>query len=364
MTRKELFEINIERPDELRRIKAKERFDAIAKPIDGLGTLEEMICRIAAVQKADMPDISKKALIIMIADNGVVAEGVSQTGSDVTAKVAALMAEGRSSAGIMAGAAGSSVEVIPVDVGIDLDESIPGLVYKRVARGTGDIVKEKAMSEEECLAAVSAGIEAAGSCERRGIKIVATGEMGIGNTTTATAVLCAITGRRVEDTVGAGAGLSEAGLNRKTYVIKRALELHKLNNTDKITPSREAALDILRSVGGLDIAALAGVYIGCGMYHMTAVVDGLISAAAALAAECLVPGVRYHMLASHCGRERGCAEALSLLGLKSVIDANMALGEGTGALMLFPLLDMVMALYREGTAFSETSIGRYERFDK
>lgn len=367
MTEEELFKICVRKPDRAVHDMAKERFDSLAKPLDGLGIFEDMICRIAAVQQKAVPDISKKALVIMCADNGVVSEGVTQTGKEVTAEVAALMANDMSSAGVMARYLASRsvpVDIIPVDIGIDKEGSIPGLVYKRVARGTGNIAVETAMGRSECLAAISCGIDLAKDCHDKGIKMIATGEMGIGNTTIGTALLCALTGSRVDDIVGRGAGLSDEGLNNKTDVIKRTLELHELNNTHKITPTNEYALHALETVGGLDIAGLAGVYIGSAMYNIVTVIDGMISAVAALTAEYICPGVRQYMLASHRGRERGCECALATLGLKSVIDADMALGEGTGAIMLFPLLDMVMSLYRDGTAFSDTDITKYERFSK
>ncbi len=362
MTKEELFTLVIPEPDKEAQKAAKERFDSLAKPLDGLGTFEDMICRIAAVQGKVMPDISKRALVIMCADNGVVAEGVSQTGPEVTAKVAALMAENASSAGIMA--QHMSVDIIPVDVGIDSDEVIPGLINRKIRKGTGNIAHARAMSEDECLSAIGVGIDIAADCRKKGIKLIATGEMGIGNTTTATALLCALTGSAVSEVVGRGAGLCDEGLERKTCVIERALKTHdKINNTCKITPSKQCVLDAVGSLGGLDIAAIAGVYIGSAMHGITTVVDGLISAVSALSAEYICPGVKRYMLASHRGREKGCELALKPLGLKSVLDADMALGEGTGAIMLFPLLDMVMSLYREGTSFADTDIQKYERFD-
>ena len=361
MTKEELFDLVIQEPDKEAKEAAKERFDSLAKPLDGLGVFEDMICRIASVQRTSMPDISKRALVIMCADNGVVAEGVSQTGPEVTAKVAALMAENSSSAGVMA--RNISVDIIPVDIGIDSDEIIPGLINKKIRKGTGNIAITRAMNEDECLSAISAGIDIVADCHDKGIKLIATGEMGIGNTTTATTLLCALTGSDVAEVVGRGAGLGDEGLERKTHVIKRALKTYeKLNNTCKITPTKQYSLDVLGALGGLDIAALSGVYIGGAMYGITTVVDGLISACAALAAEYICPGVKQYMLASHRGREKGCECVLTHLGLKSVLDADMALGEGTGAIMLFPLLDMVMSLYRDGTSFKDTSIQKYERF--
>ncbi len=355
-----LYGIRIEEPDTDFRIRAKSHFDAIAKPIDSLGDLETVICDIAAIQHTDKPDISKKALIVMCADNGVVDEGVSQTDKSVTLSVAKLLAKDSSSVGALT--KGQNIKTVPVDIGIDCDEPVPGLIDKKVAKGTGNIVKTVAMTDEQCLAAVEAGIEIVRDCSADGINIIATGEMGIGNTTTSTALFCALTGEDPGKIAGRGAGLSDEGLTRKIEVIKKALALHGLSKASgEVMP--EYAFNALCSVGGLDIAGLAGIYIGCAMYRIPVVIDGFISAVAALAADYIVGGCREYMIASHKGKEAGSARALELLDKKPVIDANMALGEGSGAVMIFPLLDMAMSLYDNGTGFLAASIEKYERFD-
>lgn len=361
MTKEEFFEIIIDNPDESAYKNAKKRFDSIAKPLDGFGDFETMICKIASDQRTDKPDISKKGLVIMIADNGVTSEGVSQTSSDVTLSVARLMGAKKSTVGVMT--EGYSVDIIPVDLGINSDEIIPGVAGMKIKHGTGNISKEPAMTEEECLAAISAGMSVADMCKERGIKLVATGEMGIGNTTTSTALFCALSGCGVEETVGRGAGLSDEGLKKKTDVIKRALNLHKLNNIPVDALEKPYVFNALKSVGGFDIAALAGLYTRCAQLGITIVIDGFISAVAALAASALNPNVKGYLLASHSGREKGSQMVLDMLGLIPVIHADMALGEGTGAVMLFPLLDMVMSVYNNGISFSDTDIVQYERFD-
>ncbi len=361
MTKEELFEIIIDKPDENAYKKAKKRFDSLAKPLDGFGAFEDAICKIASDQCTDKPDISKKGLVIMIADNGVICEGVSQSSSDVTLSVARMMGEGKSTVGVMTEE--YPVDIIPVDLGIKSDEKIPGVTGLKVKQGTGNISKEPAMTEEECLAAISAGMRTADMCRERGIKLVATGEMGIGNTTTSTALFCALSGCRVEDATGRGAGLSNEGLQKKTDVIKRSLSFHKLNNTPVNTLEKSYVFNALKCVGGLDIAGLVGLYTRCGQLGITVVIDGFISAVAAFAAVAVNPGIKGYLLASHSGREKGSRMALDMMGLIPVIHADMALGEGTGAVMLFPLLDMVMSVYNNGTAFSDTDIAGYERFD-
>ncbi len=362
MGKEELFGLRIDEPSADVYKKAKQHFDELAKPIDGFGMFEDMICRIAAIQGSDRPCIDKKALIIMIADTKVVNEGISQTDPSVTLQVARLMGKNESTVGAMT--RGYDVDVIPVDVGIDSDIKISGIIDKKIAKGAGNIATEPAMTAEQCLEAIEAGIDMVRYCRERGYDIISTGEMGIGNTTTATTLLCALTGAEPAEVTGRGAGLSAEGLRRKTDVIKRTLNLHKLNNTHKITPTKHYVYNAVTKVGGLDIAALSGVYIGAALYHIPVVIDGMISAVAALAAECMVGGSRAYMIASHTGREKGCRIALERLGLKAVLSADMALGEGTGAVMIFPILDMVMSVYDDGTRFDDTPIDRYERFDK
>ncbi len=368
MKAEELFELNIVKPDEGIYAGAKAVFDGIAKPVDGFGDFEDIICRIAAIRGSIAPDITKKAVIEMIADNGVVAEGVSQTDSSVTSAVAALMGCGRSTIGIMTG--DTDISVVAVDVGIDSDGSFPGVIDRKVRRGTENIARESAMSLEECLLAISAGIDTVRDCHDKGVGLIATGEMGIGNTTTATALLCALTGIEPGKVTGRGAGLSDEALIIKTDVIKRALELHNPDKTAVCDMEQGSVkikthtLSMLAKVGGLDIAGLVGVYIGGAVFHIPVVIDGLISAVAALSASLIVPDSREYMIASHKGRESGTAEALSRLGLRPVIDADMALGEGTGAVMLLPVIDMIMNVYNSGTRFESAQISRYERFGR
>ena len=217
------------------------------------------------------------------------------------------------------------------------------------------------MTTEEALNAIEAGIECVKELKDKGYGITATGEMGIGNTTTSTALMCALTGVSPEEYTGRGSGLTDEGLKRKLQVIKEGLARYAGKGR---ADSPEEAFEVLCCLGGLDIAALAGVFIGGALYGMPVVVDGLISAAAALAAERIVPGCREYMLASHAGREKGAGLILDELSLRPVIHADLALGEGTGAVMLFPLLDMACALYSDGTAFEETSIEKYERYGR
>ncbi len=361
MTLDELLEIKIEKPDRSIYDAAKEHWNQIAKPLDSLGLFEDILCRIAAVQHTVMPDIRKKALIIMCADNGIVSEGVSQSGREVTAMVVALMGERKSSVGILA--KDFPLEIMVYDVGMACDQTPAGVIDQKVCHGTKDFLKEPAMSQEQCLQAIQTGMDAVKKCRDMGIELLATGEMGIGNTTTSTALLCALCGMSAEECAGRGAGLSNAGLKRKIDVISEGLRLHIGNGHPDGIRKPQEVFRALCCLGGADIAALTGVFIGGAIYKIPVIIDGLISAVAALVAESLLEGCAAYMIASHRGREKGMDIVLSRLSLQPVIYADMALGEGSGAVMLFPLLDMVFSLYGAGTAFQDTPIGQYERHD-
>jgi nicotinate-nucleotide--dimethylbenzimidazole phosphoribosyltransferase len=360
MTRDELFSLKITEPDSDIEKKSKARWDSIAKPIDGLGDFEDIISRMAAVQGNVIPKLDRKALIIMCADNGIFEEGVSQTSQKVTRDVAELMGVRKSSVGIMS--KGYPIEMFVYDIGINSEDTPDGVINAKVRMGTENFLKKPAMEEDECLRAIQIGIDAVKKCKDQGFNIIATGEMGIANTTTSTALLCALKGLEPKDFTGRGAGLTDRGLGKKIQVIEAGLKLYGVDKEDKV--DKEKTLELLRSLGGLDIAGLTGVFIGGAIYHIPIVIDGVISAIAAMVAEKLVPGCRLYSFASHKGRERGMEIILKELELKPVIHADLALGEGTGAILLFPMLDMAMALYNSGTSFGDTEIEQYERFSK
>lgn len=352
MTKEKLCKLKIEPLQETARRRAQERLDAIAKPLDGLGQFEKLIVQIAGITGNDDIQINKRAILAMCADNGIVAEGVTQTSGEVTAIVAANMATGRSSVNRMAAVGGT--EVFAADIGICTDVACESLRNRKVRRGTANFLSEPAMTEAEALQAIEEGVLWVKECKEQGYQILGTGEMGIGNTTTSTAVGCALLGLSPEEVTGRGAGLNDAGLERKKTVIAQAIRKYGLYRQD--------ALTVLRTVGGLDIAGLAGIFIGGALYHIPVVLDGMITAVAALAAERMVSGVRSYMIASHLSKEPITHQIMDELGLHPVILADLALGEGTGAAMLFPLLDMALTVYRENDSFDEMQIDAYERF--
>ncbi len=344
----------IEKPDQCIYEQVKRNWDKLAKPLDSLGKFEDITARIGAIHGNAAVDISKKAVAVMCADNGIVAENVSQTGQEVTLAVARAMAEGSSSVCKMA--AGAGIDVFAVDVGIASDELVEGLVNKKMKKGTCNFAKEPAMTIEEAKKAVDTGIEISVKLSELGYRLICTGEMGIGNTTTSAAVIASLLKEPADIIAGRGSGLCNEALKRKRLVIKNAIDKYDLYNANPI--------EVTAYAGGFDIAALAGLIIGAAYCKIPIVLDGVISLAAALAAVKLIPMVRDYLIASHISREPAAGLVLKELMLSPVIDADMALGEGTGAVMLCVLLDTALALYNTQLTFDDINIEAYSRFEE
>lgn len=330
----------------------RKRWDEVAKPIDSLGDFEEIIARIGAVQGLETPDLEHRCVIPLCADNGVVAEGVSQAGQEVTLAVAKAMGTGNSSVCRMAEKAG--VTVFPVDIGVNTDEEIPGVLSKKVACGTNDFAKEPAMSRSQTLAALQVGMDLVRTAKQKGFSLICTGEMGIGNTTTSAAVASALLSMPVREVTGRGSGLDDGRFAKKVRILEQAAEKYNLISADPLT--------VLSAVGGLDIAGMAGIMIGGACYRVPVILDGVISCTAALAAVRLCPETKEVLIASHQSREPAAEKLLEALGLHPVIRAGMALGEGTGAVMLCPLLDLAMALYADRLTFDDLEMEPYSRW--
>lgn len=339
--------------DETAMKQASDRWDQVAKPLHSLGLLEEAVVRIAGMTGTSEIHIEKKALVIMCADNGVVEEGVTQTGQEVTAVVTENFTRGESCVCLMAEKAG--VDVYPVDIGVAADLMDTGTKYpltvRKIAYGTKNFAREPAMTRKETKEAIQAGICIVEKLKGQGYGIIATGEMGIGNTTTSSAAASVLLGKEVELLTGKGAGLTDRGLQTKIRVINEAIRLHKPDRTDGI--------DVLSKVGGLDLAGLTGVFLGGAIYRIPIVVDGVISATAALAAVTICPAAGSYMLASHVSAEPAGRLLLEALELKPVIHGGMFLGEGTGAVALMPLLDMAVEIYEKMSTFQEIEIEEY-----
>lgn len=340
----------VREPDRSAMAAARLRLDGMMKPLGSLGALEDNWVKLAGITGREVPEVARKAVVVFCADNGVVAQGVSQSGQEVTRLVAENLTRGDTCVCAMARVAGALV--VPVDIGVAGDTSaVPGILQRKVAFGTRDFSQQPAMERREARRAVETGIELAGDLKRQGVDLLATGEMGIGNTTTSAAVAAAMLGLPAETVAGRGAGLSDAMLDRKVRVIREALALHRPDPAD--------ALDVLSKVGGLDLAGMAGLCIGGAVHGVPVVLDGLISCVAALAACRMAPVVREYLLASHSPAEPAAGPVLEELALRPLLAADMRLGEGTGAVATFPLYDMMAELCRSMLTFTDGGMEPY-----
>ncbi len=325
----------------------RKKWDSIAKPLHSLGKLEDYLVQIAGITGQADFSLNKKGLVIMCADNGVVEEGVTQSGQEVTALVSENFLNCKATAAVLCKKAGA--DVIPVDIGIAKDTA---LLNRKIAYGTKNMAKEPAMTREEAEKAIWIGIDMVKELANKGYRILATGEMGIGNTTTSSALAAVFLGKEVQEVTGRGAGLTTKGLERKISVIKKAIALH--------SPGFHDTIDILAALGGLDIAGLTGVFLGGALYHIPIVIDGFISSVAALAATRICPACKDYMLVSHMSKEPASQMLLQELGMEAALQCEMCLGEGTGAVMLFPLLDLAYEVYTKMSTFDEIELEAYQ----
>lgn len=454
----------IEFPDERTYQAVLHRWDKVAKPLDSLGKFEPLFARIGAIQGNEDPRLEPCELLVFCADNGIVEEGISQSDQSVTAQCAQSIGQGKSCTGIMAAQAG--VRIRSIDIGIanpvkanriSPSEAAPAVENYKIRSGTRNFLKEPAMTQTEMRKALETGMDLVRDARQRGVRLLAAGEMGIGNTTTSACMAAALLGLRGEETAGRGAGLDDQRLRRKIQVINKALEkyhfgkaeclklgsdsekdmesgyrleleaametgmalktwnvseaynasehgpetnselqrvlgfgctsrgawrrqkapgkekpktqeasneteLRTLDSALEKASKRREALRILQCVGGLDIAAMTGVYLGGAVYHVPIVLDGVISLVAALTAERILPGTKRFLIPSHVSREPAADRILRELDFHPVLDADMALGEGSGAVMMIDLLKMVERVYRESNDFSKIGVEAYERF--
>lgn len=326
--------------------KALNRVNDLAKPPKSLGELENIAVKFAGITGKVKNTIDKKAIIIFSADNGIVEEGVASTPQIVTLIQSINFIKGKTGVAALAKENGTELKVI--DVGINSEKTIKGIINKKIRKGTFNIAKGPAMSKEECLKAIIIGIEAVKECKDQGFDIVGVGEMGIGNTSTSSAVIMSLLDISAEDGVGMGAGLTLEGFNRKKAVIERAIKLNK--------PNKDDVIDVLSKVGGFDIAAMVGAYLGAAYYKIPIVIDGFISVVAALAAYQLNNKVRDYMFPSHLSREKGYKLAMDKLALEPMMNLNMALGEGSGCPIAFSIISFALAMMNNMATFKEAEI--------
>ena len=326
---------------------AQARQDNLTKPQGSLGLLEELSVKVAGIQGTARPKIRDKVIITMAGDHGVTAEGVSLYPQEVTAQMVYNFLRG--GAGINALARHVGARVVVVDMGVATDlEPHPTLLARKVAYGTKNMAQEPAMSREEAMQAIETGIEIVESELSRGVDIVGTGDMGIGNTTPSSAIVAALTGSTVADVTGRGTGIDDEQLARKVETIERALAV---NRPDPADP-----LDVLAKVGGLEIGGIAGVVLGAAAHRLPVVIDGFISGAGALIAAELAPQVKDYLVAAHLSVELGHRPVLEQLGLTPLLNLNMRLGEGTGAALGISLVEAAVKVLNEMATFADAGV--------
>ena len=339
----------IKRPDNKIFLAAKNRWDSVAKPLGSLGLLEDYIQKIASIQKSTDVNLSNRKVVVMCADNGVTAEKVTQSDSSVTAVCTVAIAEGTSNINKLAEVFGATVTA--VDIGVERDLDSPKILKRKIAYGTKNIAVGAAMTKEKAEKSICVGIDIMRDLKNEGVNIVVTGEMGIGNTTTSAAIASVLLDVPPRVVTGRGAGLDNSGLERKIAVIERAIA--------KNTPDANDPIGLISKLGGFDIGGMTGLFLGGAIYGIPVIIDGVISAVSALLAKKINPVSAEYMLASHVSSEPAGKMLLEKIGLKPIINAEMRLGEGTGGIMLLPLLDGVLEVYKHSHKFDEIGIERY-----
>lgn len=323
------------------------RLDSLTKPPRSLGRLEELAARVAAIQGTDRPTVANRVILLMAGDHGVVSEGVSAYPQAVTVQMVTNFSRGGAAINQLARAVDAELQVF--DVGVAGDTSgLEGVVQRKVAPGTRNLKTTAAMTMEETLLAVLEGAAAAAGAVDRGVTLIGTGEMGIGNTTSASALTAAYTGADIDTVIGPGTGLDVEGVARKRDVVRQALLRTQTRDADPLA--------VLASLGGLEIAALAGVMLGGAARGTAVVVDGFIAGAAALAATALCPAARDYLLASHRSLEPGHRVQLDHLGMQPVLELDLRLGEGTGAALAMSLIDAACEMLSGMATFEEAGV--------
>jgi nicotinate-nucleotide--dimethylbenzimidazole phosphoribosyltransferase len=336
-------------PSEEWRQKAQAHLDTLTKPLGSLGRLEDLAAQIVAIRRESFAEPVRKAVCIFAADHGITTEGVSAYPREVTYQMVLNFL--RKGAGINVLAALHRAELHVVDVGVDADfDMIPGLLHHKIAKGTRNMLHEPAMSEEQLAQAIGVGVEVAESTARAGKTMVAIGEMGIGNTTSASAITCAVTGATPTAATGRGTGLNFEAHIRKVNVVEAVGRKH-FDGT-----SSPAPLDILRCVGGLEIAAMVGMMLAAAEHKLVIVIDGFISTAAAALAVSIAPAVQGYLIAGHQSEEPGHKFLLDHLKLAPVLMLNMRLGEGTGAVLAMPIIESAISLYTQMATFTSAGV--------
>jgi nicotinate-nucleotide--dimethylbenzimidazole phosphoribosyltransferase len=326
---------------------ARRRQAELTKPPGSLGRLERLAIQIAGITGLPRPSLPRKAIVLMAADHGVTAEGVSAYPSAVTAQMVRNFAAGGAAINVLARRAAARVVVVDVGVAAELPSELP-VLYRKVAYGSANMAHGPALTREQATAAISVGLDVADLELSRGLDLIGLGEMGIGNTTAASAIVAAMTSQPVAALTGRGTGIDEATWRHKVAVIERALQVNRPDPTDP--------LDVLAKLGGLEIAGLVGVALGAASRRVPVMVDGFIATAAALVAAELCPDVRSYLIAAHRSAEPGHHAALERLELEPLFTLDLRLGEGTGAALAMPVVDAALAVLDEMATFGEAGV--------
>lgn len=329
--------------------RAARHLDRLTKPLGSLGQIESIAAQLIAILGDQVPLPLRKAAYVFVADHGVARAGVSAYPPQVTAQMVLNFLAGGAAINVLARQHGAQLTVVDVGVDAHFDEH-PGLRTMKVRRASRNFLEQPAMTEEELSAALDVGIALSEESHASGANVVVAGEMGIGNTTAASAITAVLTKRDVAEVTGKGTGLDDAGRNRKLNVIRRALRKHFDEGENA------GALEVLRRVGGLEIAAMAGFLLGAARNRQVIVCDGFISTAAAAVACSIAPNAKDYLIAGHCSEEPGHRFLLRHLGLSPVLRLNMRLGEGTGAVLAMPILESALHLYREMATFESAGV--------
>ena len=325
---------------------ARKRQAELAKPPGSLGRLEDLSVQLAGITGQVKNPLDRKELLVFCADNGVAEEGVSSAPQSVTLAQTVNLTRRKTGASVIAGHFGCHVRVC--DVGVNADIHEPAVIDRKIAYGTNNIAKTAAMTREQAVRAILAGMELAEEAARDGAKVIGVGEMGIGNTTTSSAVLAVLTDAAVEDVTGRGGGITDESYRKKISVIETAI---RRNQSDKNDP-----VDILAKIGGFDLCAMCGAFLGAARMRVPAVIDGFISVVAALCAVRLCPTVREYLIPSHASYEIGYRIAIDELGLKPLFNLGMRLGEGSGCPIAMMMLDAACAVMNDMATFAEADI--------
>lgn len=332
----------------------RKNWDELAKPLKSMGVFEDLLVQIAGIKETPNVNIAKKAIVVMCSDNGVVLEKVTQTDSFVTTAVTINIGKGQGNINKLAKASGA--KVIPVDMGVCQDIDSQTVLNRKISYGTGNIARGAAMDKTQVMQAVHTGMELVKELKAEGYELIGTGEMGIGNTTTSSAITSVLLNLNPKEVTGKGAGLTLEGIAHKVQVIEKAIAINK--------PDSSNPLDVLRKLGGYDIAGLTGIFLGGMLYQVPIVIDGFISSVAALLAVRIHKTAIHYMIPSHLSLEPACRYIMKELGLSPIIQGNLALGEGSGAAFLFPLLDMACEMYLEGSTFHDIAVPPYKHLSE